>query len=187
MPARTNYAVAFSRVDWDKGTHIILEANNLLPADKQVQIYGAINRFYSYQKLDKIDPDWERNYHGGWPAKSSLWHGVQLAASAHVSVDLSSISGDGGGTQYSFLESFDAKTPLILNEKWLTGDPELDEVEPAIAGTVSNSVELADMLSSGVAYNDAAAEQILNKHNSISVAKNLMNVLLSSRERHNFG
>lgn len=177
-PQKANYAVAYSRVDWDKGTHIIAEANNLLPENKQIQIHGTLNRFYAFTKLDKADPEWKRNYHGGWSAKESLWFGVSLAAASEVSVDLSSISGDGGGTQYSFLEAFDAGTPLVINKKWITGDPELDEIVPAIAGSVSTAEELVDLFSKPFYYNKVAAENILQAHDAGKVATELLKGLL---------
>ena len=42
---------------------------------------------------------------------------------------MSTISGDGGGTQYTFLEAADAGTGLLLNADWLTGRPD-DEILP---------------------------------------------------------
>jgi len=169
------HGVAYSRLDWDKKTHVIVEANTLLPADKQIRIHGAENRLYTHHKVAEIDADWKRNYEGGWPAKSSLWYGALLAARAKHVIDLSVIKGDGGGTQYSFLEAFDAGTPLIIHNDWLTGNPSLDEIAPAVAATVTGAEELANVLTeTNISNNTDAAETILNNHNAALQAVTLM-------------
>lgn len=171
----TRHATAYSRVDWDKGTHIIVEANQMLPAERQVQIYGAANRMYAHHKLATLDPTWDRNYHGGWPAKSSLWHGVKLAADGQVVVDLSAISGDGGGTQYSFLECWDAGRPLVLNSRWITGNAAHDEVNGAVAAVVDDAEQLAALLSGPVPdWDRDAAEEILRNHDAAQSARSLL-------------
>jgi hypothetical protein len=122
-----SHAVAFSRLDWDKGTHHIVHANLVLDRDFSVQMYGAENRLYTHHKLQEIDPDWRRNYGGMWPV-DDLWGGVQIAERARVAVDMSVIKGDGGGTQYTFLEAIDAGCLLMLNQEWLTMDPRANEM-----------------------------------------------------------
>lgn len=171
------HAAAFSRLDWDKNTHIIVEANNLLPNSKQITIYGAINRMYTHHKVDPIDAQWERNYKGAWPARAPLHHAVTIARNARYAVDLSVIKGDGGGTQYSFLEAFDAERPLIIHQKWLTGDPTLDEIAPALAATVTNAAELADLMQTNLTYDKEAAEHILHTHKASTQAKTLLQAL----------
>ena len=42
-------------------------------------------------------------------------------------VDLTAIVSDGGGSQYTFLEGWDAGCVLVLNKKWgLSGDKTMD-------------------------------------------------------------
>ena len=43
--------ISISRVDFDKNTHVIVEANDKLAKKKQVKIYGALNDLYVYHKL----------------------------------------------------------------------------------------------------------------------------------------
>jgi hypothetical protein len=173
----TKTAVAYSRLDWDKNTHIIVEANLSLPIDKQIKIYGNANRMYTHHKLEPLDPDWERNYRGGWSPKATLHHPVKIAQTARAVVDLSVIKGDGGGTQYTFLEAFDAQKPLIIHSAWLTGDTELDEITPAISGTVSNANELINIITSNPTYNKEAAEHILHTHEATKQAKTITEAL----------
>jgi hypothetical protein len=114
---RILWAGAFSRIDWDKGTHHIIEANSKLPEHKQIRIHGACNRMYAHHKLPE---GWEKYYSGQFSA-DNLWAGAVLASRYKWAVDMSTISGDGGGTQYTFLEAIDAGTALMLNEGWITG------------------------------------------------------------------
>lgn len=117
---RLLWAGAFSRVDWDKGTHFIIDANDKLPDNKQIRIHGACNRMYAHHKLP---PHWTKYYSGQFGA-DNLWAGAVLASRYQWAVDMSTISGDGGGTQYTFLEAIDAGTALMLNEGWVTGRPD---------------------------------------------------------------
>lgn len=112
-------AVAFSRVDWDKHTDLIIKANRKLSPAHRCTIYGELNRIYAYHKLDKDFEGWRDYYKGTFP--THLTAAVELALSANFVVDMSAISKDGGGTQYTFLESWDAERPLVVNRKWFTG------------------------------------------------------------------
>jgi hypothetical protein len=114
------WAGAFSRIDWDKGTHFIIDANAKLPQNKQIRIHGTCNRMYAHHKLPE---GWEQYYAGQFSA-DNLWGGAVLASRYKWAVDMSTISGDGGGTQYTFLEAIDAGTALVLNEGWVTGRPD---------------------------------------------------------------
>lgn len=117
-PVRKWNAVAFSRLDWDKHTEIIAEANaNLLPAHR-CRIYGAENRLFTKMKVEKVNARWREDFHGAFDVK--LYAGMALAACARYAVDLSAIKGDGGGTQYTFLEAWDAGAALVVHKKWIT-------------------------------------------------------------------
>lgn len=167
-------AVSLSRIDWDKNTDIIVEANKVLPADKKIKIYGAPNRLYMNLSLKELDSDWEDNYAGSWPANADTSIPIRIAKSAEIVVDLSSIKGDGGGTQYSFLEVFDAERPLIVHQKWLTGNADYDEIRPAIYKAVSDADSLAEAVLSEPEYDASAANRILATHEAGTVAKQLI-------------
>lgn len=115
-------AVAFSRLDFDKGTHFIAAANRSLPKKLWCWLRGWEHRPYAQHKLRKVDPNW-REYHLGKWGFEDLWAGVKFAMEARMVVDMSDIKGDGGGTQYTHLEALDAEKPLVLNKRWLTGTP----------------------------------------------------------------
>jgi hypothetical protein len=169
------HAVAFSRLDWDKNSHIIAEANLLLPPDKQTRIHGTANTIYTHHKITSLDPAWERNYAGPWPARSSLWESVNIAASGRYAVDLSVISKDGGGTQYSFLEAFDAGTPLIIHQKWLTGDPDKDTIAPYVHAAVTDAETLSEALTIPPAATNPSS--LLNTHDATLIAHQYINLI----------
>jgi len=109
-----NGAVAISRVDFDKRTRMICEANDL---GAEVRIYGTENPIYTHFDLDEKVPGWRKWYRGSFPV-DDLWAGAKICADARAMVDVSVISGDGGGSQYTFLEALDAGAALILHREW---------------------------------------------------------------------
>lgn len=134
-------SVATSRVDWDKHTEIIVQANLLLPKHQQIKIGGAHNRLFVFHKLDTLDPDWRRNYLGPFEHNG----GFRLASQARFVIDMSVIKGDGGGSQYTFLEAWDAGAVLIANKGWATGRKD-DVVTPKTAILLSTPEELVDVV-----------------------------------------
>lgn len=115
---KRGHAASISRVDFDKHTDMIVHANNLLPSNRQIRVYGFVNRIYDFHKLTKLDDDWRRNYHGTFELTEDA--GVSMARDHRYIVDMSAIKGDGGGTQYTFLEAWDGGSVLVLNKEWLT-------------------------------------------------------------------
>ena len=116
-------AVSISRIDYDKNIDIIVKANaemNMHNANKIV-LYGDPNERYIYQKLIEYDSfkktDPTSQYRGNFPKSADALYNI-LESRLFV-VDMSSIYGDGGGTQYTFLEAIEAGCILILNHKWV--------------------------------------------------------------------
>ncbi len=140
--AGKRFAVAFSRVDWDKNTHVIVEANRLLPPGKHVEIHGAVNRMYEHHKIVEVDPAWRRFYGGEFRSRG---YGAHLAAQSKFSVDLSVIAGEmGGGRQFTFLEAWDGGSALVVHSRWA------DPAGPVAAGKTAlvagSAAELVDVL-----------------------------------------
>lgn len=164
-PTKKKFAVSISRVDRTKNTDIIVKANMKLPEEKQIEIFGPLNRDYA-KELDAIDENWGSNFCGEY--SPCIYHPVY---SASLSVDMSAFEGEGDGTQYSFLESWDAEAVLIVNSKWiLKGDQEVRDNETAIA--VTDETDLAEMVSSFSENRDmiAAGKRELEKHKPEVVA-----------------
>jgi len=122
-PIKNKLAVATSRVDFDKHTEIIVEAN-LYFKDKyfentKIDIYGAENRLYTFHKLNKLDNNWRSNYKGTFG--NELGSVYNILNPSKFMVDMSAIKKDGGGSQYTFLEGWDSGCIILLNKKWDLG------------------------------------------------------------------
>ncbi len=110
-------AVSISRIDFDKNIDIILKANRKLleKGISPIQLYGDQNELYVYHKLKELDfPD----HYAGRFGKNKEAINIILSRADWV-IDMSSIKGDGGGTQYTFLEAIHMGCALILNKKWV--------------------------------------------------------------------
>jgi hypothetical protein len=106
-------AVSLSRVDYDKNTELIVQANNL---GAGVDIYGAKNPFYYFHKLKPLGfDDWYKGeYSRSFKSHSKMYGGYEYL------VDLSTIKNDGGGTQYTFLDADYWGQTIILHKNWIT-------------------------------------------------------------------
>lgn len=170
------HAVAYSRLDWDKHTDMIVEANKRLPPSIGVRLHGAENRLYTHHKLDAVDPDW-RDYYAGPMARVDLWAGTRLASRATWVVDLSVIKGDGGGTQYTFLEALDGGARLVVHDRWFTGDPAQDEMAPYVH-SVGTASELAELLRGNpVNYLASNPLPLLAEHDAMHVAQQMIGAM----------
>jgi glycosyltransferase involved in cell wall biosynthesis len=107
--------ISISRVDFDKNTHVVVEANDTLPKKRQVQIYGALNDLYVYHKLRHTN--FKKYYRGKFGKEFEDLK--KLLETCRYMVDLSSIKHDGGGSQYTFLEAIYMGCVLVLNSKWV--------------------------------------------------------------------
>lgn len=106
-------AVATSRVDFDKNTAMILDANRL---GANINIVGFENRLYTRFKIMPDYPEWVQSP-GTHPKTGAGSYAHCLTAK--FMVDLTDIKGDGGGTQYTFLEAWDAGAVPIIGEWWI--------------------------------------------------------------------
>lgn len=106
-------AVATSRVDFDKNTRMILDANRL---GAKIDIIGFENRLYTKFKIVPDYPEWVQSK-GDHPRTGA--GSFQRLCEANFMVDLTDIKGDGGGTQYTFLEAWDAGAVPVIGSWWL--------------------------------------------------------------------
>lgn len=125
IPAkRTKDIFATSRVDFDKNTAMILDANRL---GADIKIVGFENRLYTKFKIMPQYPEWkqsaEREF--DWPRTGA--GSYELLKNALAMVDLTDIKGDGGGTQYTFLEAWDAGAIPIIGRWWLQKGDDMKE------------------------------------------------------------
>lgn len=164
-------AVAFSRLDFDKHTDEIVAANML---GAGIDVFGEANSRYLHIRFGDSKPDWHR----GRIPYEDLNAGARLARSYRWVVDASRIAGDGGGTQYTFLEAFNAGAGLAVSEGWMTGDPALDEIAPA-AHTFADASDLYDLIAQEPDKDriDAGFE-ILRDHDARKVAGLVREILV---------
>lgn len=136
-----NNAISISRIDFDKHTDIILDANRVLKKlDKEeIIIRGFENRLYTRFKIMPKYPEWKQSVN----QFDRLAHvAYDLLTPARYMVDMSIIKGDGGGTQYTFLEAWDAGTIPIVHKEWIIGG---DEMTPGVnCLAVGDALELAE-------------------------------------------
>ena len=164
-------SVSISRIDFDKNTHIILKANQLIE-DKHNRIYlfGAENRIYVHHKLKDLNV--EEFWKGKFPKNLEPTYGNKsILKDAKYMVDLSIIKGDGGGTQYTFLEAIYGNTVLVLHDEWINKGSLFVSGVNCIG--VSNEEELAKLMNIGIPdklYNSILknSRKIIEEHTTIS-------------------
>lgn len=156
---KKKFAIAATRIDFRKHTEIICQYNEM--AANKIDIYGEVNRMAEYHALKQKFPQWRDNYHGIIP--SILHEQVKVVSEYEYAIDLTAIKTDGGGTQYCFLEAWDAGSYLILNKQWDTG---IDSI--LIHGKncffIQDAIELQEVLQNRMKYDKEAAQEMLNYH-----------------------
>ena len=105
-------AVSTSRIDYDKHTDIILDANKTLA--EPISLYGAVNGRYVCFKLD--DAEFHKYHKGTFNKTFEALNNI--LTDAKFVVDMSIIKKDGGGSQYTFLEALYQECALVINKKW---------------------------------------------------------------------
>ena len=141
-------AVCISRIDFDKNTDIILKANQLIKDKKnQIYLFGAENRIYVHHKLNKLNIG--EFWKGKFPKNlEPTYEDKSILKDAKYMVDMSIIKGDGGGTQYTFLEAIYQDCVLVLHEEWVNkGSLFVSGVNCIV---VSNEEELAKVMNVGI-------------------------------------
>ena len=140
--------VSISRIDFDKNTDILLKANQLLKDPKKhIYIFGAENRLYVHHKLKEL------NFTAFWKGKfpknlSPTYEGRSILKDAKYMIDMSIIKGDGGGTQYTFLEAIHQDCVLILHLDWINAGNIFQSGVNCIG--VSSGEELAQVIENGL-------------------------------------
>lgn len=136
LPKRSG-VISTSRIDFDKNTALILEANRL---GANIKIHGFENRLYTKFKIVPFYPEWEQSK-VAYPRTPDAAFDMLLGANAMV--DLSDIKGDGGGTQYTFLEAWDAGCVPIIGKWWVRkGDDMVDQGRLQNCWSIEDSEDL---------------------------------------------
>ena len=172
----THYkSLSISRIDFDKHTDIILKANKLInDEDYKIYIFGAENRLYVHHTLSKLNlsEDFEKYWMKKFPKNLPLTNSenMNLLNNCEYIVDMSIIKGDGGGTQYTFLEAIHNNCILILHKEWTNkGKLFKDKYNCYVVGHTDNpDQEIADIINN--TKNKKLNKQILS--NAKSILKN---------------
>ena len=128
-------------------TDIILKCNQLLELNnyKTIQLFGAENRLYVHHKLK--DLNFHKYWNGKYPKTLPMtYNGKDIMKNCQFMVDLSVIKGDGGGTQYTFLEAIYNECILILHKEWINKSELFVDRYNCLA--VENENELFNILTS---------------------------------------
>lgn len=153
------YSTCISRVDFDKNIHHILNANKYLDEARRIYIFGSENRLYVHHKLQNMD--FEKYWKGKYPKSLPLkYESKDLLNNCAFVVDMSTIVGDGGGTQYTFLEGIYHNCALILHKDWVeNGDTFKDKYNCYVVGYTDDvGREIADIIEKGI---DATYKKIV--------------------------
>lgn len=112
-------AITIGRIDFDKNFDWVLEANRRVSLVQKIHVHGFENRIYTRFNIVQNYPEWIQSK-SHFPRE--LDWAVKKCAQARFMVDLSAIKGDGGGTQYTFLEAIDGGAICVLNSAWILPD-----------------------------------------------------------------
>ncbi len=166
LPGTNIHAISISRIDFDKHTDILLKANKLIKdSSKKIQLFGAENRLYVHHKLKDLDfcTYWDKShrFEKKYPIQ---YKNKDILKQCKYVVDMSIIKGDGGGTQYTFLEAIYQDCILILHNDWIKQGTLFKHNENCLS--VNNEQELADIINNDEDYSKILknSKQLLNKH-----------------------
>lgn len=155
--------VSIARIDFDKNTDILLKANQLITnKDNHIFLFGAENRIYVHHKLQEhaIGYYWK----GKFPKNlEPTYQNRSILKDAKFMIDMSIIKGDGGGTQYTFLEAIYQDCILILHNDWIDKGSLFQSGVNCIG--VSNEEELANIINNDI--DEELSELILNNSKKI--------------------
>jgi len=159
--------VSISRIDFDKHTDILLKANQLLEnKSDHIYLFGAENRLYVHHKLKELNI--EEYWKGKFPKNlSPTFNGCSILKDAKYMIDMSVIKGDGGGTQYTFLEAIHQDTVLILHSDWINAGSTFQSGHNCIG--VGSAEELVGFIEKGLSEKEYQSilmnsKKILEKH-----------------------
>jgi hypothetical protein len=122
---RAGAAISTSRICFDKHTDWLLEANRHLTDGLRICIKGFETRSYGRMNLLPKFPEYKQSK--GHFDRMDPYAAVKLCSGYWYLTDMSAIKGDGGGTQYTFLEAMDAGTVVVVNKEWLRPGGEMQD------------------------------------------------------------
>lgn len=141
LEGRELSGVSVARVTFVKRTELILEANRDLKKDRRIVLRGAENRLYTRFKLCVKFPEFKQGTTGypmTWGASA------RECARGVFAVDFTYFPDDGGGSQYSYMEAWDAGSVNVLHKDWLRYKGEMEDGYNCVA--VESPDELVEVI-----------------------------------------
>jgi len=129
------------------GSNILFLSKRGNDKNNQIYLFGAENRIYVHHKLKELNV--QEFWKGKFPKNlEPTYEDKSILKDAKYMVDMSIIKGDGGGTQYTFLEAIYQDCVLVLHEEWINkGSLFVSGVNCIV---VKNEEELAKVMNIGI-------------------------------------
>jgi len=165
-----NGALICSRLTYGKGIELIVKANQ---RNSGIDIYGEINKDFFLDYLSK-EISWRKYYKGELDNDHDLK--IKILSRYKYAIDMSAIANDGGGTQYTFLEAWNARCLLIINQSWILKD---DEMIPGINCLIAKDEnDIQKIIESGISYDTSYCDSLLEKHDINNSGKKFLEFIL---------
>lgn len=169
---RDKLCACITRLDYCKNIPTILKATDEFPID----FFGQIQDDYAIAELDTQHQGWKKNYKG--PMQAQIGTACNILAQYKYSIDLTTIPLDGGGTQYSFLESWDAGSILIVHKNWLRSGGTLQDGVNCLA--VNNEHDIKEIFIQQKTYDLQSMKDYLHLHSTHKVGVRYIHTLCKS-------
>jgi hypothetical protein len=170
--SHAHLCASVTRLDYIKNIPTILEVATEFP----IHLYGQIQGDYASAVLDKAHKGWKKHYHG--PMRSTIGIATSILSHYKYSIDLTTIPRDGGGTQYSFLESWDAGALLIVHKNWLLKDGVLKDGVNCLG--VASTQDIKEIFIHDKSYDLESMKDYLHLHSAQHVAPQYIHTLCKS-------
>lgn len=123
-------AATLARITFVKRPEILMLANRLLPEERRIVFHGAENRLFTFVKFKEQFPEFTQGGHN-LPLE---WGVSARAARAYAfMIDMTYFPDDGGGSQYTFMEAWDAGSVVVVHEDWLRYPGEMQRHQNCLA------------------------------------------------------
>lgn len=134
-------AATIARLTFVKRPEILLDANRLLDPINHIRFHGAENRLFTFARLKGKYPEFKQ---GGYDLPMVWGASARAIRGYSFMVDMTYFPDDGGGSQYTFMEAWDAGSVVVVNRDWLRFRGEMEEGVNCLA--VGSAGELAELL-----------------------------------------
>lgn len=136
-------AASLARITSVKRPEIILEANRRLDPCDHIKFHGEENRQFTHFALKK--GGYEEFKQGGHNLPLEWGVSAKAIREYQFMVDMTKMpEGDGGGSQYTFLEAWDAGSVVVVHKDWLRPGGEM--VHGFNCVSVSGPSELSELM-----------------------------------------